>query len=185
MVGEAEKAAVSEVAQLELLEVRIEAPDGSELERPAGAFPASTDFRVRIKPAQPGFVYVVAVNPDGTYQALVTDRPARDATGVVSNRLESGREFVFPGGGLPMRFRSGSERLLIGFASNRESVPQGLRGESLRTLSKVEVYPVEGAGRMGVVYGEAGWLSCRLATSEANGFHVVDVSEPAGGRQPE
>jgi hypothetical protein len=59
---------------------------------------AGSKFKFHFKPRQSGYLYVLAPGKGGTLQTFLTDQPSSNTGGVVTNRVEAGKDFQFPYG---------------------------------------------------------------------------------------
>lgn len=78
------------------LEIESAGPNGDSA-RVAGVVPLASgqSFKFHFTPRTSGYLYIIGPGPDGKPMTFLTNSPAEDS-GVASNELEGGADFVFP-----------------------------------------------------------------------------------------
>jgi hypothetical protein len=128
-------------AAVEALRLRPETEDGRALEQPDKLM-TDTGLRFRFEAPSEGRLYLVAIDPSGGYQTLLTDQPAAE-TKLTTNTVDANKAFVFPGSAASMRFKTGREQLVVVFALPGAPVPACLQARAMRNLSPEEVRQID------------------------------------------
>jgi serine/threonine protein kinase len=74
--------------------------DGKEITRATGLMPleGGTRFKFHFRPAEGGFLYILALGKNGVPQTFLTSQPM-PSSGVTTNWSDAGKDFQFPDGG--------------------------------------------------------------------------------------
>ncbi len=106
--GETKKARKNPPLTARTIPVRIEAMryhlevqhNGADPRRATGLMPiaAGSQFKFHFKSRDNGYLYIIALGTGGTMQTFLTNRPL-PVSGLETNRVEAGKEFLFPNEG--------------------------------------------------------------------------------------
>ncbi|HKX27809.1 MAG TPA: protein kinase [Blastocatellia bacterium] len=77
--------------------IEIDSASGAKRETGRDPITAGSQFKFHFRPRQSGYLYVLAPGKNGNLQTFLTDQPS-STTGVVTNRVEAGKDFQFPYG---------------------------------------------------------------------------------------
>ncbi len=96
-------------------------------------------FRFRFRAPEGGYLYVVAPGPGEVPTSFLTEQPVA-GSGVSTNRVEAGRDFLFPGEPAWLRIDDGREPVAYTIVLSREPLvePAFLAGRAGRQLSAEE-----------------------------------------------
>jgi hypothetical protein len=166
-------------AALEALRLRPETQDGRSLEQP-DRLTTDTGLRFRFEAPSEGRLYLVAIDPSGGYQTLLTDQTAAE-TKLTTNTVEANKAFVFPGSDASMRFKTGREKLVVVFALPGAPVPPCLNARAMRSLSPEEVRQIDdlvAASRDSVSTAAGGPDNRWLVITRAEQARVIAIRYP-------
>ncbi len=146
------------------------APLGNGPTRATGLKPlaAGSQFKFHFKPKEDGYLYIVALGKGGMLQTFLTDKPMA-ASGVITNRVEAGRDFSFPEGEgkwFMIQRDADTTPFIVIYSSKPMKTPGFLSGPSGRDLTQTEVQ-------------ELAELTKRLSTSTPEVVAVVDNDQPS------
>ncbi|MCI0339128.1 MAG: serine/threonine-protein kinase [Acidobacteria bacterium] len=100
---------------------------------------AGSKFKFHFKPRVTGYLYLIALGKDGTLQTFLTDQPLI-GTGVITNRVEAGRDFQFPDDGQWFMIPPDSDKtpFIVIFSPIQLKTPGFLSAPAGRNLSEIE-----------------------------------------------
>jgi Domain of unknown function (DUF4384) len=99
---------------------------------------AGSKFRFHFKPRETGYLYLVALSKSGN-MSFLTSQPI-PATGVKTNRLEEGEDFIFPDAGQWFEIQPDSDKtpFIVIFSPTQIKKPAFLSAPAGRNLSDSE-----------------------------------------------
>ncbi|MGE0133454.1 MAG: serine/threonine protein kinase [Blastocatellales bacterium] len=114
---------------------------GNEVAHVSGLMPleGGTKFKFHFKPAEGGYLYIIALGRNGGPQTFLTSQPM-SASGVTTNWSDAGSEFNFPGGGqwFMIQKEAANTPFTVIFSKTPLNAPSFLSSQSGRDLSATE-----------------------------------------------
>ncbi len=112
-----------------------------EITRATGLMPleGGTKFKFHFRPAEGGYLYIIALGKNGVPQAFLTAQPM-PASGVTTNWSDAGGDFQFPDGGQWFMIQKDSENtpFIVIFSRTPLKTPAFLESQSGRDLTVAE-----------------------------------------------
>jgi serine/threonine protein kinase len=113
----------------------------AEATRVTGLMPLEegTKFKFHFKPAESGYLYIIALGKNGVPQTFLTSQPM-PASGVTTNWSDAGADFHFPDGGQWFMIQKEAENtpFTVIFSKTPLNTPSFLSSQSGRDLSAAE-----------------------------------------------
>ncbi|MBK9316972.1 MAG: protein kinase [Acidobacteria bacterium] len=118
------------------------APGLNQSTRATGLMPLSegSRFKFHFKPHQSGYLYIIALGAGDFWQTFLTNSPM-PASGVITNRVIAGRDFLFPDGGqwFMMQPDADTTPFTVIFSPKPLTSPSFLTNQSGHGLSQNEI----------------------------------------------
>ncbi|MGH9850282.1 MAG: serine/threonine-protein kinase, partial [Blastocatellia bacterium] len=115
--------------------------NSNELTRATGLMPleGGTKFKFHFKPAEEGYLYILALGKNGVPQTFLTSQPM-PASGVTTNWSTAGGDFQFPDGGQWFMIQKDADNtpFTVIFSKNPLTAPAFLSSQSGRDLTAAE-----------------------------------------------
>jgi serine/threonine protein kinase len=132
---------VKSTVRVEALRYYLEVDSGRNgIKRTTGftSLAAGSKFRFHFKSRESGYLYLVALGKSGN-MSFLTSRPI-PGTGVTTNRLEEGKDFIFPDAGIWFEIQPDSDKtpFIVIFSPTQIKKPAFLSAPSGRNLSDSE-----------------------------------------------